>query len=105
MTISLQVNGKSHEVDADPSTPLLYVLRNDLGLHGAKIRMRPRAMRRLHGPYRRTRCLFLRPADRRCRRGASDDAGRLCSMMESQTRFSRRLSTNRPRNAATAFPA
>jgi nicotinate dehydrogenase subunit A len=36
MTIVLKINGKSREVDADPSTPLLYVLRNDLGLHGAK---------------------------------------------------------------------
>jgi nicotinate dehydrogenase subunit A len=36
MTIALQINGKSHEIDADPSTPLLYVLRNDLALHGPK---------------------------------------------------------------------
>jgi nicotinate dehydrogenase subunit A len=32
----LLVNGRSHEVDADPATPLLYVLRNDLGLNAAK---------------------------------------------------------------------
>ena len=32
----LQVNGRSIEVDADPATPLLYVLRNDLGLNAAK---------------------------------------------------------------------
>src|ERR1700691_5059154 len=36
MTISLKVNGKSQVVDVDPSTPLLYVLRNDAGLHGPK---------------------------------------------------------------------
>lgn len=36
MTIALNVNGKRHDVDADPSTPLLYVLRNDLALHGPK---------------------------------------------------------------------
>ena len=36
MTIALQINGKSHEIDADPSTPLLYVLRNDLELRGPK---------------------------------------------------------------------
>ncbi len=36
MTITLKVNGKSHEIDTDASTPLLYVLRNDLGLHGPK---------------------------------------------------------------------
>ena len=34
--ISLDVNGKVHAVDADPNTPLLYVLRGDLGLNGAK---------------------------------------------------------------------
>ena len=34
--ISLRVNGKSHSVDVDPATPLLYVLRNDLGLHGPR---------------------------------------------------------------------
>lgn len=34
--MKLTVNGTAHEVDADPSTPLLYVLRNDLGLNGAK---------------------------------------------------------------------
>lgn len=34
--VSLRVNGKTHEVDVDPSTPLLYVLRNDLGLQGPR---------------------------------------------------------------------
>src|SRR5574340_809694 len=34
--ISLNVNGHSHAVDVDPETPLLYVLRNDLKLNGAK---------------------------------------------------------------------
>jgi nicotinate dehydrogenase subunit A len=34
--ITLRVNGRDHAVDADPATPLLYVLRNDLGLNGAK---------------------------------------------------------------------
>jgi nicotinate dehydrogenase subunit A len=33
---SLNVNGKSHQVDVEPDTPLLYVLRNDLELNGAK---------------------------------------------------------------------
>lgn len=30
--ISLNVNGKSHTVEVDPDMPLLYALRNDLGL-------------------------------------------------------------------------
>jgi len=36
MSVTLHVNGKSHQVDVDPSTPLLYILRNDLGLQGPK---------------------------------------------------------------------
>ena len=34
--VKLHVNGATHEVDVDPSTPLLYVLRNDLDLHGPR---------------------------------------------------------------------
>ena len=30
---SLNVNGQNHTVEADPDTPLLYVLRNDIGLN------------------------------------------------------------------------
>lgn len=33
---TLRVNGKTHTVDVDPTTPLLYVLRNDLDLHGPR---------------------------------------------------------------------
>jgi aerobic-type carbon monoxide dehydrogenase small subunit (CoxS/CutS family) len=33
---NLRVNGRSHTVDVDPATPLLYVLRNDLGLTGPR---------------------------------------------------------------------
>ena len=36
MSISLEVNGRAHAVDADGETPLLYVLRNDLQLKGAR---------------------------------------------------------------------
>src|SRR5258705_4929503 len=34
--LTLTINGRPHQVDADPATPLLYVLRNDIGLNGAK---------------------------------------------------------------------
>lgn len=34
--ITLNVNGQPRQVDADPVTPLLYVLRDDLALNGAK---------------------------------------------------------------------
>ncbi|MGE5667616.1 MAG: (2Fe-2S)-binding protein [Betaproteobacteria bacterium] len=33
---TLRVNGHEHEVVAEPDTPLLYVLRNDLGLKGTR---------------------------------------------------------------------
>ncbi|HEX2827870.1 MAG TPA: (2Fe-2S)-binding protein [Burkholderiales bacterium] len=36
MSLVLNVNGTKHEVAADPETPLLYVLRNDLKLKGAR---------------------------------------------------------------------
>ena len=35
-TYTLHVNGTARPVDADPATPLLYVLRDDLRLNGAK---------------------------------------------------------------------
>jgi nicotinate dehydrogenase subunit A len=34
--MTLRVNGRSRTVNADPDTPLLYILRNDLALNGAK---------------------------------------------------------------------
>jgi aerobic-type carbon monoxide dehydrogenase small subunit (CoxS/CutS family) len=34
--ITLHVNGGTHRVDVESSTPLLYILRNDLGLQGPK---------------------------------------------------------------------
>jgi aerobic-type carbon monoxide dehydrogenase small subunit (CoxS/CutS family) len=34
--MELRVNGEQREVDADPDTPLLWVLRDDLGLTGTK---------------------------------------------------------------------
>jgi nicotinate dehydrogenase subunit A len=36
MAVSLKVNGAMRSVPAEPDTPLLYVLRNDLELNGAK---------------------------------------------------------------------
>jgi nicotinate dehydrogenase subunit A len=34
--IDLDINGRVHAIDADPNTPLLYVLRDHLALSGAK---------------------------------------------------------------------
>ena len=36
MALTLQINGKPHQVEADPSTPLLWVLRDHLGMTGTK---------------------------------------------------------------------
>ena len=36
MPITIEVNGRGHAVDADGETPLLYILRNDLKLKGAR---------------------------------------------------------------------
>ncbi|MCB1054305.1 MAG: (2Fe-2S)-binding protein, partial [Acidobacteria bacterium] len=36
MRYDLMVNGTRHRVDVDPETPLLWVLRDELGLTGTK---------------------------------------------------------------------
>ncbi|MBL6669153.1 MAG: (2Fe-2S)-binding protein [Flavobacteriales bacterium MED-G22] len=35
-TFSISINGKTHEVNADPSTPMLWVLRDHLDMTGTK---------------------------------------------------------------------
>jgi len=49
----LDVNGKTHTVDVDPDMPLLYALRGRSRIEQPAFRLRPRPMRRLHGPSRR----------------------------------------------------
>lgn len=34
--VTLSVNGRQHRLTVDPATPLIYILRNDLGLNGPK---------------------------------------------------------------------
>ncbi|MBW8812910.1 MAG: (2Fe-2S)-binding protein [Caulobacterales bacterium] len=36
MGLKLRINGQAHEVEADPATPLLWVLRDHLGMTGTK---------------------------------------------------------------------
>ena len=36
MSLTLKLNGKTHEVDAEPGTPLLWVIRDELKLTGTK---------------------------------------------------------------------
>lgn len=37
MTLRLRINGADHEIASDPETPLVYVLRDELGLTGTKL--------------------------------------------------------------------
>jgi aerobic-type carbon monoxide dehydrogenase small subunit (CoxS/CutS family) len=37
VTFGLRINGEKHEIAADPETPLIYVLRDELGLKGTKL--------------------------------------------------------------------
>ena len=48
--IALTVNGTARELELDPRTPLLYVLRNDLGLKGPKYGCGLETVRRLQSP-------------------------------------------------------
>ena len=51
----LEVNGADVTAVADdPAMPLLYFLRNDLGLHGPRFGCGLGRMRRLHGAHRRS---------------------------------------------------
>jgi isoquinoline 1-oxidoreductase subunit alpha len=51
MTLSINVNGTKHNVDIDGGTPLLWVLRDVLGMTGTKYGCGICAMRRLHRAY------------------------------------------------------
>jgi isoquinoline 1-oxidoreductase alpha subunit len=50
--VKLAVNGVSYLLDIDPDTPLLWALRDHLGLTGTKFGMRRGSVRRLYGAYR-----------------------------------------------------
>ena len=47
--ITLVVNGTQHDVDVPPDMPLLWVLARRARAHRHQIRLRHRAVRRLHG--------------------------------------------------------
>ena len=34
--VALTINGQSHNIDVDPTTPLLWVIREQVGLTGTK---------------------------------------------------------------------
>ena len=60
--ITLKVNGRTHTLDVEPATPLLYILRNDLGLQGPAVWMRTWPVRRVHGDHQRRGGSFLHHA-------------------------------------------
>ena len=62
------VNGRPVSVNADGTTPLLSVLRDELESARHQVRLRHRAVRRLHGADRRQAGIFLRARDRDRRR-------------------------------------
>ena len=53
MNYTIEVNGLKRTVDVDGDMPLLWVLRDELDLEGQQVRLRRRALRRLHRPSRR----------------------------------------------------
>ena len=59
MALTVRINGAAHDVDVDVSTPLLWVLRDVLGM---TVRLRDRAMWRVHGTYRRRSGAFVSSA-------------------------------------------
>ena len=73
--LEITVNGQAHTVQADPETPLLYVLRNELNLNAAKFGCGLVAMRRVHRPRRRRTGPLLRLAGRAKWRARGHDAG------------------------------
>jgi aerobic-type carbon monoxide dehydrogenase small subunit (CoxS/CutS family) len=100
--ITLTVNGATHRVDLDdPSTPLLYVLRNDIGLEG------PRFGCGL-GQCGACTVIIKGEAVRSCSRPASSAQGAGITTLEglaktaSCTRCSRPGSTSRCQPAASA---
>ena len=93
-------------VDADPATPLLYVLRDDLQLNGAKFGCGLGQCGACTVMVDGERGLLLRHAGRRCSQGREDhDRRRPRHRRQARARCSAPSSTSRRRNAATASPA
>jgi aerobic-type carbon monoxide dehydrogenase small subunit (CoxS/CutS family) len=58
-TYTLRVNGRNQTVESwDPNQPLLYVLRDEMGLHGPKFGC-GLAVRRVHSPDGRSSCAIV----------------------------------------------
>ncbi len=46
--VNLVINGRKLAIDVEPDMPLLWALRDELGMVGHEVRLRRRAVRRLH---------------------------------------------------------
>ena len=101
-SILLKVNGKARTVNVDPGTPLLYVLRNDVGVHGPKFGC---------GLAQCGACTVIVSGEtmRSCVAPVSPVQGKEITTLEGlgtlpsiPARCKKRLSKSRPRSAATA---
>jgi hypothetical protein len=75
-TLTLTVNGHAHTVDVEPTTPLLYVLSDDLALRGPKFGCGLGQCGGLHCARPGARAPVLRHAGRDDDRGRDHHAGR-----------------------------
>ena len=66
--VALTLNGEARTLDVDPEMPLLWAIRDIIGLTGTEIRLRPGTVRRMHRSYRRRPDAFMPDGGRRCRR-------------------------------------
>ncbi len=93
---TLKVNGQSHTVDVDPTTPLLYVLSDDLQLKGPKFGCGL-------GQCGSCTAIVNGRAVRTCRTPMSTMSGAdiTTARRRSRIRFRKPSSTSRPRSAAS----
>ena len=73
MSLTLKLNGVDHTVDAEPGTPLLWVIRDELKMTGTKFGCGVASLRRLHGAHRWRAGAVLPDLHRRYRRGRGHD--------------------------------
>jgi len=70
MPVELKINNVVKTVDVEPDTPLLWVLRDTLNLHGTKLWLRDGALRGMHRDGRRPGRTLLSDAGFQRRRQA-----------------------------------